>query len=177
VIFVGIAFAALREASPVWDGALLSMATGALLVSILLAIHCSRVKRAFWLGFALFGTAYLGLTIIPSIDSRLITTQALAFLDSRVPGRPEVVVGQTWGTSSNTSPIVFQSIGSGGGFVATGSQGTSLVPPGPVAGSAGPWRGTTENFIRIGQSLLVLVVAWIGGLFSRLLYVRAGHDA
>ena len=38
-------------------------------------------------GFALFGWIYLGLSLVPSIESRLITTKALAYLDSKVLGR------------------------------------------------------------------------------------------
>ena len=38
------------------------------------------------MGFALFGWIYLGLTLVPAIESRLITTKALAYLDSKVAG-------------------------------------------------------------------------------------------
>ena len=46
-----------------------------------------EARRAFWIGFALFGWSYLGLSLVPSIESRLMTTKALAYLDSKVPGR------------------------------------------------------------------------------------------
>jgi hypothetical protein len=175
VVFLGISFAALREATAIWDGAILSVTIGAMLVSILLSICCAGAKRAFWLGFALFGSTYLGLTVIPSIEPRLLTTQALVFLDSKVPGRPKPAVGQTWGGPSNGTPIIFQSLGSGGGFV-PGSQVT-FGPPNAAAGGAPiGWRGSTENFIKIAQSLLALFTAWSGGLLSRCLYLRAGHD-
>ena len=61
---------------------------GMLLISILLTVH--RVEkqtgilariRSIWVG------SYLGLSLVPSIESRLITTKALAYLDSKVPGR------------------------------------------------------------------------------------------
>jgi hypothetical protein len=32
------------------------------------------------------------------------------------------------------------------------------------------WGGTTENFVRIGHSLLTLLAAWLGGLLSRRLW-------
>jgi hypothetical protein len=60
-----------------------------LLTSILLAVHRIEKRRAFWLGFALFGGGYLTLSLIPSIESRLITTKGPAYLDSKVPGRPQ----------------------------------------------------------------------------------------
>ena len=31
----------------------------------------------------------------------------------------------------------------------------------------GGWSGTTENFVRIGHSLLALLVGWLGGQLSR----------
>ena len=37
------------------------------------------------MGFALFGWGYLEVSLVSSIESRLITTKALAFLDSKVP--------------------------------------------------------------------------------------------
>ena len=34
----------------------------------------------------------------------------------------------------------------------------------------GGWVGTTENFVRIGHSLIALLVGWLGGLLSRRLW-------
>jgi hypothetical protein len=177
VFFLGISFAALREASPIWDGAILCVTIGAILVSILLAVHRAGTKRAFWLGFALFGSTYLGLTVVPSLESRLISTQALVFLDSKIPERPLAITGQVWGNPPNGPPVVFQSISSGGGFVSRANNGTFWLASAPGGGRLGAWGGTSESFIRIGQSLLALVAAGIGGLCSRHLHARAGHVA
>jgi hypothetical protein len=94
VVLLGVGFAALREASDLWDGIVLSSAVGILLVSVLLVVHRRAERRAFWAGFALFGWGYLGLIALPSIEPRLLTTKALAYLDSQVPGRPTVITGQ-----------------------------------------------------------------------------------
>jgi hypothetical protein len=83
----GSRFAALRESNDFWDNGLFTLTLGVLLVSILQAVHRSEAKRAFWVGFALFGSGYLALSLIPSIEPRLMTTKGLAYLDSRVPGR------------------------------------------------------------------------------------------
>ena len=88
ILVLGIGFAALRESSDLWESGIFTMTLGILLISILLAVHRSESTRAFWLGFALFGWAYMGLTLMPPVESRLITTKALAYLDSKVPGRP-----------------------------------------------------------------------------------------
>jgi hypothetical protein len=72
---------------------------GILSTSILLAIHRTGTGRAFWLGFTLFGWTYLGLSLVPSIESRLLTTKALAYLDTKLPGRseqPVIYVGVRW---------------------------------------------------------------------------------
>ena len=85
VLILGGGFAALRESDETWDSSIFSLTLGMLLISILLAIHRTENRRAFWLGFALFGSAYLGFFLVPSIESRLMTTKALDFLDSKLP--------------------------------------------------------------------------------------------
>ena len=76
IIFVlGVGFAAVREATDLWDAGIFTLTLVFLSVSVLLAIHRRESGRAFWIGFALFGWIYLGLTLVPSIESRLITTR------------------------------------------------------------------------------------------------------
>src|SRR4051794_10165401 len=86
VLFVAVGFAALRESNDLWDSGLFTMTLTGLLVSVLLAVHRTEFERAFWLGFALFGSTYLALSLVPSIEHRLLTTKALTYLDSKVPG-------------------------------------------------------------------------------------------
>jgi len=150
VLFLGVAFAALRQASPIWDGGILSVTIGALLVSILLAVHRAEVKRAFWLGFALFGSTYLLLTLVPSVESRLLTTKALVFLDSKVPGRPVVIIGQPWGNTPNNQTLVLSAVPANGGSIGIGSQSTFTFVNASTGPLTGGWGGTTESFIRIG---------------------------
>jgi hypothetical protein len=88
VLFSGVGLAALRESDDTWDSGIFTLTLGVLLISILLAIHRVEKRRAFWMGFALFGSAYLALSLLPPIESRLITTKGLAYIDSKVPGRP-----------------------------------------------------------------------------------------
>ena len=79
VLILGVGFAALRESDETWDRSVFSLTLGMLSVSILLAVHRTETRRAFWLGFALFGWTYVGLSLVPSIESRLPTTKALGF--------------------------------------------------------------------------------------------------
>src|SRR5262245_35286087 len=92
ILFCGLGFAALREANDLWDSSVLTLTVGVLLVSVLLAIHRPERRRAFWVGFALFGWGYLGSASIPPVESRLLTTKGLAYLDSQLARRPIAVI-------------------------------------------------------------------------------------
>jgi hypothetical protein len=81
VVFVGVGFAALRQADDVWNSSLFSLMIGLLLAAVLLAIYRTEARRAFWIGFALFGWGYLSVSLIPSTESRLMTTKALVLLN------------------------------------------------------------------------------------------------
>ena len=85
VLVLGVSFAALRESNETWDSGVLTLTLVICLTSILLAIHRTESRQAFWMGFALFGWTYLGLSLVPSIESRLATTMALTYIDSKVP--------------------------------------------------------------------------------------------
>jgi hypothetical protein len=81
ILFVAVGFAALREADELWDSWLFYLTLVLLLVAVLLAALRTGDRRAFWIGFALFGWGYLSLSLIPSTEPRLITTKALSYLN------------------------------------------------------------------------------------------------
>jgi hypothetical protein len=85
ILVLGVGFAALKESSDLWDSGGFTLTLGILLISILLAVLRTEKRRAFWLGFALCGSACLGLSLVWSIESRLITTKMLAHLESKLP--------------------------------------------------------------------------------------------
>jgi hypothetical protein len=87
VLILGGGFAALRESNELWESGVFTLILGVLLVPIMLSVHRTDSKRAFCLGFSVFGWIYLGFCLVPSIESRLITTKALTYLDAKVPGR------------------------------------------------------------------------------------------
>jgi hypothetical protein len=168
ILVLGVGFAALRESSDLWESGLFTLTLGILLISILAAIHRTEKRRAFWLGFAVFGWIYLALTFMPSIESRLITTKVLAYLDSKVPDRSIVHIKRVWDSWSSKPDQNNQSIG----FVPQGNSGTSRTVP--VAGKlsfmgsfTGAASGSTMTFIRIGHSFLTLIAAMMGGLLSQ----------
>jgi hypothetical protein len=178
ILVLGVSFAALRESSALWESGIFTVTLGILLLSILLAVHRSESKRAFWLGFALFGWAYMGLTLMPSIESRLITNKALAYLDSKVPGRSlGLWIADVSGTGSGSPSDQVQSVvfAINGNQLTTSRQGQVRLWDATTGKLLSGWPGTTENFVRIGHSLFALLVAWLGGQLSRRFF-RASRD-
>src|SRR5262249_2668962 len=109
VLFLAVACAALRAASDLWESLLFSLALGLLVASVLGAVHRTGGRRAFWLGFALFGGAYLLASLIPPVESRLLTTKGLAYLDASVLGR-EQTFALTLSTDHPAQPNVVQTV-------------------------------------------------------------------
>src|SRR4029077_7273048 len=146
-----------------------SLTLGVLLISILLAIHRTESRQAFWLGFALFGWTSLVLSLVPSIEPRLLTTKGIAYLDSKVPGRSQTGFVRLALTGSGVPSNQVQNVAfiADGTQHATSSQGqvkTWSVKTGRLLSG---WGGSTENFIRIGHSLFALLAGWCGGQLSR----------
>lgn len=113
------------------------------------------------------------LSLVPSIESRLITTKALAYLDSKVPGRSLgawTVRGS--GIISGAPNNQFQSLTfkADGTQLVTSMQGKVMLWDAATGRVLGGWSGTSENFIRIGHSLFALIAGFLGGNISRRLY-------
>jgi hypothetical protein len=168
VLVLAVGFAALREANDLWDSAVFTLTVGLLLGSVLLAVHRTERRRAFWLGFAIFGSTYLGFSLVPPIETRLLTTRGLSYLDSKMPGRSsDVVVFRypTTGTVAPGDPVQAVAFTPQGTRIASSYKGKVRLwdtASGRLLGSGDP--GT---FVRIGHSLFALIFAWLGGLISR----------
>ena len=78
---------ALRTANEVWARATFSIAMAALLTSFVAALYSSGARRAFWIGFAVFGCGYSLLYWNPlgKTGQELITNDCLAILHERLP--------------------------------------------------------------------------------------------
>jgi hypothetical protein len=171
ILALAIGFAALRESNDLWASGLFTLTLGVLLTSVLLAVHGKDAKWAFWLGFALFGWGYLALSMVPPIESRLMTTKALAYLDSKVPGRSAAfTLYSTLNSGIGSNQLQAVRLGPDGNPLATTNQGQLRIWDVVTGRLLAGWGGTTENFVRIGHSLLTLLAAWIGGLLSRRLW-------
>jgi hypothetical protein len=183
VLFSAVGVAALRASDDLWDAGLFTLTLGLLALAVLLAVHRRGRRRAFWMGFALVGGLYLGASLVPPIESRLLSTKGLAYLDAKLPrdtpeglaffdydgdGNLDLYVANT----SNADTIILNA-GDGTFRNRTSAAGQNSVN-GPVEVWRGlKWlsparsRGSTENFVRIGHSLLALIAAYLGGLVSR----------
>jgi hypothetical protein len=174
VVFLAVSFAALRESNEMWDSSIFSIMLGILLFSILFAVHRTDSRRAFWLGFTLLGWIYLGLSLIPPVETRLITTKALHYIYSKVPDDAVVITSQagrnvTTNQKEHTIAAPFQGL-----IVKKRNQdGISPVYYSRAAKYMayktklrGSGSGKTENFVRIGHSLTALFMAWFGGQIS-----------
>jgi hypothetical protein len=177
VLFVALAMAGLRIGNAAWDRGTLGLALALLLTAVLLAVHREGSTRAFWLGFALFGWAYLGASLIPAVESRLPTTSGLVALRSlvvedeptvQVVGPAPLIQVLSAGAPPQIPPVVL-------------SPGTELAPSGAnlsytwaFAGNGVMTTGVVARpeFIPIGHSQLALIVAFLGGHLSRFLYRR-----
>jgi hypothetical protein len=150
VLACGVGTAALNAATAVWDSIVFSATLLILTFSILLAVHG---RGGFWLGFALFGWVYLVASLIPSVESRLLTTRAIVYLDARTANRQSLPV--TVAFTNEGRPL----LGWDEDTVRiwdTASGKPVLRPSGSIA-----------NFRRIGHSLFALLAGLLGAFIAR----------
>lgn len=182
ILAVGLGMAALREASDLWAGIALSIVLVLLAGAILQVLHDQAARRAFWLGFALFGWGYLTLVSGPwfseQLGPRLPTSILLEYIHQSVVGG-QSQTNATWQSVVTLAPS--------GTWQPATSSGQLLVqlaatPAPPTQGNrflrmflAGASRH--DPFIRTGHCIFTLLVALLGAALSVWIYRRAGvHD-
>lgn len=189
VVAVAFGIAALRSATDAWDSGVLGITLFTLLVAVLLAVHRTDRQRAYWLGFALFGWAYLTASLIPPLEARLPTTRGLALLGSGQAGAAgRGIVAADLDNDGDVDLYLSNDAVQGKMFRNQGN--VTFVDVAAQARTSGPemfndstnlrrwttlWRragpgGTRENLARIMHSLVALVVALVGGRLSSSLY-------
>ena len=178
VLALGVAFAALRQHSDAWDSALLGLDLLVLLTSILLSVHRRAEKKAFWIGFALFGWTYLVASLVPPIADRLPTTKALVALGSRIAGPETTWVDDLILTNIRSFDLQAPTTKPVSSPVQA-ARGDVQVYNGPATSTPASFLykrlvatpiGDDGRFVRIGHSLLALVIAFLGAILSRKLW-------
>jgi hypothetical protein len=194
IAILGVGFAALGRPSPLWASAIYTVAAAALIVGASGAILGRGARRAYWLGFCLFGGAYFYLTLS---TNQLLTEPMLDLLYWHVAPQSQQVT-----PASPVMPLatVFPDNGTS---TDDGSYSISQVSSGPIApappviyspsalSNESAWdhwtkpdrylgdyvlpsefsaRFSSRSFRQIGHSLAALLVATIGGVFVRWRY-------
>jgi hypothetical protein len=138
ILVLALAIAALRSPSDYWVSAMFSMTLGLLLTAVLGVVYRRGARRAFWLGFALFGWVYWLMSFGPWFDTwvepHLLLTRPIKALSNAMHPPAEFEGSIQLGTSEDfASRASFQVL---------------------------------DNFWRIGKSLAVLVVGLLGGFVA-----------
>jgi hypothetical protein len=172
VLLLGVGFAALRESIDLWDSGIFTLTQTALLISVLLAVHRTESRRSFWIGFALFGWAYLGLSSLPSIESRLMTTKGLAYLRSKLSERSlktnTVQHAGSWSLAPHNEVQNPRNNAAGNDGIVVSHE--VWLFDRTSGRRLNGWSGATENFVGIGHSLFALLLGMLGGQLSRRLW-------
>ena len=87
VAFAAVGCAALLNANKTWASITFSASILILLTSVVAAIFSARARRAFWVGFAVFGCCYFLLytTVMPNRTNDFATTIPLNILHRQFP--------------------------------------------------------------------------------------------
>ena len=170
VLVCGLGLAALRNASPTWAGSILLLTLGLLAVAVLGVIYCREERRAWWLGFALFGWGFAALVLAPwSKPEALPSTMLLDRLYPRVS--PTKVVAIKEGTEPPDVRI-------GDALVVSNDVLKQAIPlPYGPADRVYPFLVGTLRvgaFRSIGHCLLTVWVACLGGIVARWFHATRG---
>jgi hypothetical protein len=154
VLACGVGTAALNASTTLWESIVFSTTLTILASSILLTV---QRRRTFWLGFALFGWIYLIASLIPPVESRLLSTKGIAYLDAKTAKWQNVRV----------SGVAF----SGNGHSLTDLEDVRIWDAQTGKPIPRPF-GSFANFRRIGHSLLALLAGTLGGFMGTWLQTR-----
>ncbi len=187
VATVGLACAALINASP-WISSLSWTATvlGLALATVAAVLSTSR-RRGFWAGFAIVGWVFTFITVSPMLgrlQTSLITTALLESAASEMPQAASLPPGEV-GYRPTTSYYVQPTPAlPARAYPSTSSMPTynPQPPPTPLPPPIVAYPVTTyvppvatqfrESFVHIGQALCVLVFALAGGSQGHFIVAR-----
>jgi hypothetical protein len=192
VIFIGLGFAALRSASPLWASAVFTLTVAVLSAAILGAMARRGRARLTWAGFALFGWIYFGTTFGPWADgngvkappymTRWVLDYALARLRNTnrlvdsggVPGEVLFSPFPTWGIGGGMGGGNGNGGGMGGGNGNARRMGRYQMGGGMGGGVPGPPAAVPDalQFRRIGHCLTAILFGLVGTVLGRLIAAK-----
>ena len=155
VLACGVGTAALAASTAIWDRIVFSATLLILTSAILLAV---LGRRAFWLGFSLFGWAYLGSSLIPPVECHFLSTKRLAYIAAKTANRQSFPVAIAFSHRHSLADLE-------DGSIRIWDAETGKPIPRPT--------GSLANFCRIGHSLLALLAGLIGGFIGTGLHNRS----
>lgn len=174
---LGVGFAALTHPNDWAASALLTMTFGMLLLSLLVAVGNHDIRRAFWMGFALFGWSHglvtLNVGLGGSVSQDLITTRAIERLrpilhPTQTAFAPMIMNGNGPVPSSGFSPPSPYAWAFNG--TQTGINTWPVICPSCGLITAGT---SVDAFSRIGQAVATVIVALFGGITGTTVFRRA----
>lgn len=154
---VALALPALLQASLWWAAAWLSGCLVGLGVALLGIVYRDGPRRAFWIGFAVFGWGYMIAVYGPVLDRhigvRLVTTKALAY-------------AQLHGAFNRSPKLV---IGSANKFHLSSCLNSDRPKPrkSPFTGDDGYIPPQWDFFQQVGHSVFAILLACVGGFVSQ----------
>jgi hypothetical protein len=180
VLVFGLALAALRNASDAWAGVLLCLTLLLLGAAILGAIYRRDGRQAYWVGFALFGCAYMLVQYVPKLWDQAVeplpTAPLLAYLHERAHPRRSIatkyrVVAQyvTSNRIAGRAPVPVKRVSM---QPVTVSVPVATAVPASESTIERAIRsmkitGNLDQFKRVGDCVFALLVALFGGWVAR----------
>jgi hypothetical protein len=179
---LAVTLAAFRSPSYLWANVLFSAAFAVLVLAVLNAVYSRGERRAFWVGFAACGGAFFAACWMPGIRAqmcpRLVTEVAFDMLYPLVaPAPPEgpgqMMVAMMGGGPPGAMPVSQPP-------VPPPTRWTVWSSPDRTYG-VGHQIGTvtlasSTAFRQIGRSLTTILVAILGGLYTRRRFRRRAAE-
>lgn len=160
VLICAVGVAALRAASALWAGGVLLLTLTVLGVTLLGAIFRRGARRAFWVGFALFGWGYLILACGPWFGQEVRPNLATSLVFDMVYARMHAV-------STGEASVDYDGDGRADLVLA---QGPLTMPGMTIAYTSIPWLPGARPFARIGHCLFALLAGGLGGMLGRFFF-------
>jgi hypothetical protein len=179
VIIAAVTFAALKQPEEASAAAMSTLVLATMGLAILGVVYRRERRRAFWVGYLIFGGGYLVASTAPGLKEamrpRLVTS---ALIDASFPkihpkgqeGQQQIAVtGNLTGPSGPASVVQFQA-SSGGANLPTPGVSTGTLPNASYKISlfGVALSGPSEEYREIGHGSCALLGGLLGGLLGQL---------